>query len=147
MSAKFSGKFRSFLSRWHRLAVYDPRLITEFGNREPRSRLPVPAVSNGPLSVIRLLLQFLIFVAVVVLGVGFANLNVATAPIDLWFVDAELPVYLLVLLSLGVGVVVGYLGGLVSYVKLWGRNSSLRRRERLAREELDNLRSIPVKDH
>lgn len=83
---------------------------------------------------------------VVVLGASFAWLNAGTVTIDLWVADHELSLPFVLFITL----VAGWLLGIVSMVGVVTRQMRemrrLRRSVKLAETEINNLRSIPIRN-
>ncbi|MDD3517068.1 MAG: LapA family protein [Chromatiales bacterium] len=88
----------------------------------------------------------LVLLVAVAIGVSFTVLNAGTVDVNIYFRSFSVPVALVVFLSVFVGAV---LGVVACTGMIWARHRelrSLRRRARLAEEELDKLRKIPIKD-
>ena len=92
------------------------------------------------------LLKLLVILLLMVLGAAFAVMNAVTVPVDYYFGRRELPLPVMLLGALGVGALLGILAGLGTILGLKRDNARLRRRERLAVEEVNNLRSIPLRE-
>jgi uncharacterized integral membrane protein len=68
------------------------------------------------------LLYAVIFLVIFVLGLTFAVRNPDTVHINYYFgIDVELPLTILLLCSLGVGVLIGYLTALTGGARRWRR--------------------------
>ena len=92
------------------------------------------------------LLKFLLLLVIATLGASFAYINPGDVSISYYFGDLELPLGLLIFLLLGVGMAIGVLVSLAAYIRVQRENGSLRRRAQLAGEEIQNLRSLPLRD-
>ncbi len=92
------------------------------------------------------LIKFVLLFVFLILGAGFAIINDRLVPIDLYFVIGEFSLSLVLLAALGAGIL---LGGFASVFYLMGvkkENADLKRKTRLVREEVNNLRALPIKD-
>jgi putative membrane protein len=85
-------------------------------------------------------------VAIMILGASFAVLNAERVAVDYYFGVAQAPLSLMLVLSVTAGALLGILVSLGAVLRLRGENAELRRKARLASEELNNLRSLPIKD-
>ena len=83
---------------------------------------------------------------VIVLGVTFAYLNATPVAFNYYFGEKSMPLSMLLVCSLGVGLVLGFLVMGISWVKLKTTNLCLKKRLKCATQEVENLRSIPIKD-
>lgn len=92
-----------------------------------------------------LFVKMLILLAFIVLGAAFALINDEPVRIDLYFIQPELPLSLVVLLALGCGIVLGGLVGMIYFMRVKKENADLRRKARLVNEEVRNLRAMPIK--
>ena len=89
---------------------------------------------------------YIFWVIVVLFGVTFASLNPQTLSIN-YYVDTtaiHLPMLLLVVLVLGA--CLGMVAMLPSFVKSKNANRRLKQRVKQIEQEVQNLRSIPIKD-
>ncbi len=91
------------------------------------------------------LLKLLFLLVFLVLGAGFAIINDGPVSVDLYFLRPELPLSLVILLSMGLGIVLGGLAGMVYFMRVKKENADLRRKTRLVSEEVKNLRAMPIK--
>lgn len=93
------------------------------------------------------ILKLLAALVVLVLGAALATKNDALVTLDYGLGTVDSPLALALLGALGVGLVLGFLAGLASLAKMRRENARLRRAARLAQEEVNNLRAIPLKQH
>jgi putative membrane protein len=93
------------------------------------------------------LIKLLVALAVLTLGAGFASLNDVQVALDYYFGSLEAPLPMVLLGTLGVGLLLGFIAGLTLWAGARREVSSLRRSARLAQEEVNNLRAIPLKQH
>ena len=80
-----------------------------------------------------------------ILGAGFAIINESPVVVDLYFIQSEMPLSLLLLFALGAGILLGGLAGAVYFMRVKKENADLKRKTRLVSEEVKNLRTMPVK--
>lgn len=92
------------------------------------------------------LIKFLFLLAMAVLGAGFASINPEAATIHYYFGDLTLPMGMLLLGVLGVGMLLGLLSSTFMLLKIRRENAKLRRKAELVHTEVNNLRTIPLKD-
>ena len=92
-----------------------------------------------------LVIKLLLLLVFMLIGASFAIINDAPVTVDLYFIRPELPLSLLVLLALGLGMLLGGLAGMIYFMRVRKENADLRRKARLVKEEVQNLRTMPVK--
>ncbi|WP_456405130.1 lipopolysaccharide assembly protein LapA domain-containing protein [Thiolapillus sp.] len=92
------------------------------------------------------LIKFVLLLGAALLGAGFASINPDPVPVNFYFFAVTAPLGLLVLVMLGLGAVLGVFSSLLLMARVRRDNHRLRRQARLASEEVNNLRTIPVKD-
>lgn len=93
------------------------------------------------------LIKLLVALVVLTLGAGFASLNDEQVVLNYYFGSLEAPLSLVILGALGMGLLLGFVAGLTLWAGARRELSSLRRSARLAQEEINNLRAIPLKQH
>ena len=86
-------------------------------------------------------------IIILLLGITFAGLNAEHVHLNYYFGSRQLPLSLLLALTLLCGAIIGMLGGLVVYVKQKRAVFRLRHRIKTIEKELSNLRTIPIKDN
>ena len=91
------------------------------------------------------IIKLLLLLAFMIIGASFALINQEPVTVDLYFLTPELPLSLLLLLSLGFGIVLGGLAGMVYFMRVKKENADLKRKTRLVNEEVKNLRAMPIK--
>jgi putative membrane protein len=89
------------------------------------------------------LLGFLLLVILVVLGLSFAVLNSQPVALNFYFGSRDIPLSMIVVVSLAAGAVTGVLFSLGTIVRLKHRTGSLHRRLRAAQKEADQARILP----
>jgi len=92
-----------------------------------------------------LVIKLLLLLVFMLIGASFAIINDAPVTVDLYLMRPELPLSLLLLLALGLGMLLGGLAGMIYFVRVRKENADLRRKARLVNEEVQNLRTMPVK--
>lgn len=92
-----------------------------------------------------ILIKLLFVLVFLLVGASFAIINDGPVVVDLYFARPQLPLSLLLLLALGCGILLGGLAGSVYFMRVKKENADLRRKARLVSEEVQNLRTMPVK--
>ena len=86
-------------------------------------------------------LKFLILIILAALGAAFAVANSAAVQIDLGLYRPTAPLSVLLLLSLGVGLVLGGLASSVYYLRYKRENIALRRQRKIVEEQASSSTS------
>lgn len=92
------------------------------------------------------LLKFLFLLVIAAFGASFAYINPGLVRLSYYFGETELPLGILIFLLLGIGIILGLLSSIAGYVRLRRENAQLRKRSQLVSEEINNLRSLPLRD-
>lgn len=92
------------------------------------------------------LIKFLFLLAMAVLGAGFASLNPEMATVNYHYGDLTLPLGMLMLGVLGLGMILGLMVSTFMLFKTRLENNKLRRKADLMNTEVNNLRTIPLKE-
>ena len=92
-------------------------------------------------------LKFIIAALLALLGAAFAIINDQPVALNLYFVVANMPLSLALLLAMGLGLVLGALVGGFHFMRLHKENARLRRQARLAEQEVKHLRALPLNGH
>jgi putative membrane protein len=92
------------------------------------------------------ILRLLLLLFMIVLGSALALQNADPVPFDYYFDNQKVPLALLLVGALLLGALLGWLSALPWVIRLKAQLGSLKRRQKLERRELDNLRSLPLKD-
>jgi len=92
------------------------------------------------------ILRFFILLLVVALGAALATLNADTVRFDYYFDAMDLPLSMVLVVTLGVGALFGVLAGLSLSLGVRRENARLRRSLNLAEQEISNLRKLPIRD-
>jgi len=88
----------------------------------------------------------IIALAIVIIGITFAVLNSSSVSINYYFGSHTFSISLLLALTLGLGAFFGILLITPTLLRLKRGNHQLKRKIKRAEQEVDNLRSIPIKD-
>ena len=92
------------------------------------------------------IIKFILVLFIVVIGAAFAVMNAAPVNLNYYLGVQEAPLALILVAALLLGAWLGVVASLGALVRLRHEVSDLRRKQRLAQEEIDNLRSLPIKD-
>ena len=92
------------------------------------------------------LIKFLLLLGFGVLGAGFASINPDPVTVNYYFGKLTLPMGMLVLGVLASGMVAGMLVCTLMLVKTKRENRKLKKKADLVHKEVNNLRTIPVKE-
>ena len=92
------------------------------------------------------LIRFLLGIVIALLGAAFAYLNPAEVGVNYYFGTLQLPLGVLILGLLGTGIVIGALASLLPLVRARRETQRAQRRADVTDRELQNLRTMPVKD-
>ncbi len=93
------------------------------------------------------LIRLILFLLVMLVGAALAVMNADLVNLNYYFGSRELPLSVLLVGAVFVGAILGMVAGLGGMMRVKRENASLRRQARLASEEVNNLRSLPLKDH
>ncbi len=89
---------------------------------------------------------WLLIVAMVLIGVSFSVLNAEVVTFDYYFAQGELPLSIVVVVSLLFGALLGALSTFLSIFKLRREVFRLRKQVRLKEQEIGNLCVTPMKE-
>ena len=92
------------------------------------------------------LIGFLLLVVLVVIGLSFAVLNSQPVSLNYYFGEREVPLSMVVVLSLAAGAVIGVMVSAGLIFSLKAQLGRLRRKLRDAEKDMDQLRVLPVKE-
>ncbi|WP_428606173.1 LapA family protein [Sedimenticola sp.] len=92
-------------------------------------------------------IKLIFILLIMMIGAAFAVMNADTVRLNYYFGVQELPLSVILVGAVGVGAILGVLATLSGSLRLRRENMSLRHKARLARQEVNNLRSIPIKDN
>lgn len=92
------------------------------------------------------ILSYIAFAIIAMVGVMFASLNPYSVKINYLFSSLTMPLSVLVVLVLGIGICIGLFICVVMYVRLKREIFMLKSRVKIAQQEVDNLRALPLHD-
>ncbi len=92
------------------------------------------------------LIGFLFGLVIVLFGLSFALLNAQLVTIDFYFGAQELPLSLVIVLSVILGAVLGVIAALALVLRQRRELARERRARHQIQRELDELRRMPIKD-
>lgn len=85
-------------------------------------------------------------IVVLILGISFAILNANPVAINYFLGKKLLPLSFLLSSTLIVGTLIGWIAGLILFFKQKVKNRKLKQRLQLLEQELNNIRSMPLRD-
>lgn len=91
------------------------------------------------------LVQGIILFLVFLVALAFAVINADAVKLDYYLGSVELPLSVVLVVSFAIGALAGLLVGLARVLGMKRELSRLRRAERIAQQELTNLRSLPIR--
>lgn len=92
------------------------------------------------------LIYTVLVLAVILFGVIFAMLNAESVQLNYYFGVKQLPLSLVIVLSMLVGAILGVLASIRLILKSRREISRLRKASEMAEKEIANLRAIPIKN-
>lgn len=90
--------------------------------------------------------MIIFYLILILLGVSFAALNATSVQINLYFTQLRMPISMLMTIMLGLGLLLGFLIFLCRYWRLKMECSRIRNQLKLTEKEIQNLRTMPLKD-
>lgn len=90
--------------------------------------------------------SILFMVLLILLGISFAILNSSSVSLNYYFGHTEISLSLLLVLTLGVGALLGFLLATPSIFRLKRAQAKLKSRIKQAELEVENLRAIPIRN-
>jgi len=88
---------------------------------------------------------YIILLLAIILGITFAYLNADGVIVNYYIGEKQIPLSLLLILTLGIGLLLGVLSMVIPLIKLKSKNLKVQRKLKQAQKEVENLRAIPVK--
>jgi putative membrane protein len=92
------------------------------------------------------ILMVIVYLLLITLGVSFAALNASSVPVNFYVITWTVPTSVLIILSLGIGMILGFLLCLTKYLRLKSAHRRLKGQLKLTEKEIKNLRAIPLQD-
>ena len=92
------------------------------------------------------LIGFLVVLSLAVLGLSFAVLNAEPVPLNYYFGYREIPLSMIVVLSLAAGAIIGSLVSMGVILRLRQQAARLRKQLKAAEKAADQVRIVPVRE-
>ena len=86
------------------------------------------------------------YLLLVLVGVSFAGLNASSVQLNVYFTTFHMPLSVLIVLTLGLGVCLGFILFLGRYWRLKAEHRRIKNQLKLTEKEIRNLRAIPLQD-
>lgn len=86
------------------------------------------------------------YLLLILVGVSFAGLNASSVKINFYFTTFQMPISVLIVLTLAIGVLMGLLLFLSRYWSLKAEHRKTKNQLKLTEKEIRNLRAIPLQD-
>lgn len=99
----------------------------------------------GEIKTVRFI-KLIFILLIMMIGAAFAVMNAEPVMLNYYFGTSEFPLSVILVGAITLGAVLGILASLSGALRLRRENMNLRHKARLARQEVKNLRSIPIKD-
>jgi len=87
-----------------------------------------------------------VYLLLILVGVSFAALNAGSVQINLYITTLKLPVSIVMIITLGLGMLIGFLLFLGKYWRLKLNYFKTCNQLKINEKEIKNLRNIPLKD-
>ncbi len=94
----------------------------------------------------RRFITLLIFLIMLITGAAFTKVNGDPATLNYYFGNVTLPLSGIVLIALTLGVLLGALAVSLATLRLRYDNRRLKKQAKLAEQEIDSLRVLPLRD-
>ena len=92
------------------------------------------------------IINFIIILFIIILGITFAILNAESVTVHYYIGIKQLPLSFVMAITLSIGITIGLLiMGLIT-LRLKTEKHYLKKRLKVAEQEIENLRTIPIKD-
>ena len=92
------------------------------------------------------LVKLIIFLFFLILGAAFAILNSEMVKLDYYFSFIELPFSIVLIAFMSLGALLGIFACSSLMLRLKHENNGLKRQATMVKEEVKNLRTIPIRD-
>jgi lipopolysaccharide assembly protein A len=86
------------------------------------------------------------YLLLILMGVSFAVLNATPVSLNLYVTTYSMPVSVLITLAIGLGVLIGSFLVITKYWRVKIELHKIKSQLKLKEKEINNLRSIPLKD-
>lgn len=91
--------------------------------------------------------SYVFILLLILIGITFSLLNAQRVVLHYYFGQKEWPFSFFLVLSFGFGIFVGWLSMLVRWLSLKSHDRKLSKQLKVAQQELDNLRIVPIKEN
>ncbi|STX28945.1 Predicted membrane protein [Legionella beliardensis] len=92
------------------------------------------------------IIMIILYLLLILLGISFAALNAASVQVNFYVTTLTLPISVLMALTLGIGLIIGFLLFLSRYWRLKMACLKIRNQLKITEKEIKNLRTMPLKD-
>ena len=92
------------------------------------------------------LVKLIIFLFFLIIGAAFAILNSEMVKLDYYFSFIELPLSIVLIAFMSLGALLGVFACSSLMLRLKHENNGLKRQATMVKEEVKNLRTIPIRD-
>lgn len=92
------------------------------------------------------LVKLIIFLFFLIVGAAFAILNSEMVKLDYYFSFIELPLSIVLIAFMSLGALLGIFACSSLMLRLKHENNGLKRQATMVKEEVKNLRTIPIRD-
>lgn len=92
------------------------------------------------------MMMIVIYLILIVVGVSFAALNAALVQVNFYFSTLNIPVSVLIFVTLILGMLLGCTLFLCKYWRLKAMHRKVKNQLQLTEKEIKNLRAIPLQD-
>ncbi len=92
------------------------------------------------------IIRYIFTGVILLLGVGFACLNAEIVQVNFYIKTYQLPLSLLLVLILGLGMIIGFLGFGGQYYRLKRESGRLKSQLKSVEQEVSQLRMMPLKN-
>lgn len=92
------------------------------------------------------IVSFIIILFIIIFGITFAILNAEPVAVHYYLGIRKVPLSLIMAMTFSIGLLIGLLTTMLMVFKLKTERFHLNKRLKLAEKEIENLRTIPIKD-
>ena len=92
------------------------------------------------------MVKLIIFLFFLIVGAAFAILNSEMVKLDYYFSFIELPLSIVLIAFMSLGALLGIFACSSLMLRLKHENNGLKRQATMVKEEVKNLRTIPIRD-
>jgi lipopolysaccharide assembly protein A len=92
------------------------------------------------------ILSYLVLLVIMLVGLTFASLNANVVSFNYYLGIKEMALSLLLVFAFGLGIILGLLAAFFPWIKAKRDASRLKSRLKVVEKEVENLRSMPIKD-